>query len=162
LVKNNYNSLHRIFVTVGLLRLQKTEKIGLQSLLEVSDLWGKDFGSGHVGFQLAPRINAIGRLGDPTDGLRMIISDDYVFARNIAKKLDLENKKRKSIEKDILNEAKQMVLNDSSYQENKVLVLYQALWHQGVIGIVASRIVEHFHKPCLMISVLPTPFVNSR
>lgn len=142
---------NRIFVTVGLLRLQKTEKIGLQSLLEVSDLWGKDFGSGHVGFQLAPRINAIGRLGDPTDGLRMIISDDYVFARNIAKKLDLENKKRKSIEKDILNEAKQMVLNDSSYKENKVLVLYQALWHQGVIGIVASRIVEHFHKPCLMI-----------
>ncbi|OED35304.1 single-stranded-DNA-specific exonuclease RecJ [PVC group bacterium (ex Bugula neritina AB1)] len=144
---------NRILVSKGLNELSVTKKIGLKSLLSVCGLSGKPLNVGHIGFQIAPRINARGRLGDPSDVLKMFVSKDENFAYDIAQKLNDDNQERKAIEKNILEEAHQMIKEniDGNYQ-GKVLVLYKPHWHEGVIGIVASRLLEAYYKPVIMMA----------
>ncbi len=144
---------NRIFVRHGLeLLSQKSTRPGVSELKKITGLDGSRVGTSQVGFALAPRINAVGRMGSSDKGLRLLITDNRDEARYLARELDQENKYRQSIEKEIISESYQMIEDEGLNEKYKGLVLYSENWHQGVIGIVASRVVEKFHKPTIIIT----------
>ncbi|ACV63103.1 single-stranded-DNA-specific exonuclease RecJ [Desulfofarcimen acetoxidans DSM 771] len=143
---------NRILVKYGLPYLTKTSKKGLIALIKASGLRG-DITSGQVGFVLAPRLNAAGRLGDPFMAVELLLTEDEAQANQIAVVLDEKNRKRKSVEDAALKEAIQMIEREISFKQSKVLVLASEEWHPGVIGLVASRLVERYYKPVLAIAL---------
>lgn len=143
---------NRIFVKYGLMELTNSAKPGIVALKEVSGLKDVPINTGMVGYRLAPRINASGRVGKGTDGVRLLTSDSYEEAMEIAKLLDDGNKERQGLEEVILKEAKEMV-ESTSLLHRRSLVLASENWHPGVIGIVASRIAETYYRPTVMISI---------
>jgi single-stranded-DNA-specific exonuclease len=144
---------NRIFTKFGIKQIARTTKPGLKSLSFVSGLMGKDISTGQVVFILAPRINALGRLGDAGQAIRLLSTRDERIASDIARKLDEENKRRKQIDETTLNEALTQMEEVVDFENDRAIVLANEGWHQGVIGIVASRLVEKYHLPTVMISV---------
>jgi len=145
---------NRVLTKFGIKQIARTTKPGLKSLTFVSGLMGKDISTGQVVFILAPRINALGRLGDAGDAIRLLSTRDERVASEIARKLDEENKRRKEIDEMTLREALDQIDEIVDLDTDRAIVLAGQNWHQGVIGIVASRIVERFHLPTIMISVI--------
>jgi single-stranded-DNA-specific exonuclease len=143
---------NRRMVKCGLEQMSDTDKIGLQALLAVCDLNGKKIDAGHVGFILGPRLNAAGRLMSARVGVELLLSDDKVLAMDLAQKLNEENSERQLIEKQILAKAENQ-LAEVDVAAQKVLVLAGEDWHTGVIGIVASRLVEKYYKPVVIIGI---------
>lgn len=143
---------NRVFVVNSLNNIEKTENIGLRTLLDVCKLKDKKINSGHIGFVIAPRINAAGRIGSADVGVKLFTTDDEEEARKLAEFLDEENRNRQQLENEILEEAIAMIREDLRYTREKVLVLYKENWHHGVIGIVASRIVEEYYKPTIILT----------
>lgn len=141
---------NRILVSHGLQRINKSDKCGIRALIQVAAL-KDEINSYHIAFQIAPRLNAVGRLSDAKIAVDLFTTNDYDKALQIAKFLDNENKRRQTIEEDILKDALLMLSDGSAYEEDKVLVLVSDKWHHGVVGIVASKLVERFHKPVLML-----------
>ena len=144
---------NRILVKNGLLAMQQTNNIGLQALIQVSGLKGKKLSAGQIGFTIAPRINAAGRIGDADSAVRLLTAEDFDEAMELAELLDKENKHRQQIEADIHQQALDLLEGDKSYHKENFLVLYKEDWHHGVIGIVASRIVEKYYRPVVILSV---------
>ncbi len=144
---------NRILTKFGIKQIARTTKPGLKSLAFVSGLMGKDISTGQVVFILAPRINALGRLGDAGQAIRLLATRDERAAAQIARKLDQENKRRKEIDEKTLNEALAQMAEVTDLDNDKAIVLAGEGWHQGVIGIVASRLVERYHLPTVMISI---------
>ena len=144
---------NRVLTRFGIPQISRTTKPGLKSLTFVSGLMGKDISTGQVVFVLAPRINAIGRLGDAKEAIRLLSTRDEVVAQEIARKLDDDNRKRKRIDEDTLNEALAQLEEIADLENDRAIVLAGEGWHLGVIGIVASRIVERYHLPTVMISI---------
>ncbi|MDF1545764.1 MAG: single-stranded-DNA-specific exonuclease RecJ [bacterium] len=144
---------NRILTNFGLDQISRTTKPGLKSLTFVSGLMGKDISTGQVVFILAPRINALGRLGDARQAIRLLATKDESIASEIARKLDSENKRRKSIDEGTLKEAMAQMEEVTDLGSDRAIVLAGEGWHQGVIGIVASRLVERHHLPTVMISI---------
>jgi len=144
---------NRILTKFGMRQISRTTKPGLKSLTFVSGLMGKEIGTGQVVFILAPRINAIGRLGDAQLAIKLLTTKDERIAAEIARKLDRENQRRKDIDEKTLNEALEQIRETVDLDSDRAIVLASEGWHQGVIGIVASRIVERFHLPTVMIAV---------
>ena len=149
---------NRILVKYGLDELTSGKRAGIKALKEVSGL-GTDLKSvpikaGSVGFQLAPRINAAGRLANANIGVQLLITEDDREAMEIARELDRENMDRQRLERDILLDAVQTV-DDSVFEicGKKGIVHAKKDWHPGVIGIVASRLVERYYKPAVVISL---------
>lgn len=144
---------NRIFVRHGLEILSgKDCRAGLKELKRVAGVDGGKVTTTHVGFGLAPRMNAVGRLGNSDKGLRLLITADRAQARYLADELDRENKDRQEIEKDIIEESFSRVEKNRLHEKYKGLVLYSKDWHQGVIGIVASRLVEKYHMPAIVLT----------
>lgn len=143
---------NRILVKMGLERLTKTENPGLKALIEVCGLNDKKIDSSNVGFAIAPRLNAVGRVSKATAGVELLITNDPEHAHQLASLLDEENSARQAIEKLILAKAEEQ-LEKIDINAAKVLVLSGEDWHSGVIGIVASRLVDKYYKPVIMISV---------
>jgi single-stranded-DNA-specific exonuclease len=144
---------NRIFVKHGLeLLSRKDTRLGITELKKITGLDGARIGTSQVGFALAPRINAVGRMGSSDKGLRLLITDDLSEAKYLASELDSENKSRQHIEKEIISESYKMIEAGKLNEKYKGLVLYSESWHQGVIGIVASRVVEKFHRPTIIIT----------
>ncbi len=141
---------NRILVAHGLREIERTNNIGLRALLRVSGLMGKPVTPGRVGFVLAPRINAAGRLGDAELALRLLTSRDEREVQQAAALLNQENLKRQEIEKEIAEAASEQVGREGASE--KVLVLAARDWHPGVIGIVASRMVGQFYRPAILIA----------
>lgn len=141
---------NRILVKNGLLLLGEAKRPGIFALKEVSSLPpAAPMGSGQVGFSLAPRINAAGRLGSPQTALDLLLAPDLSSARPLAAELEKLNQQRRKIEDDILTQA----LEQAREQSGRAgLVLFDESWHQGVIGIVASRVVEHSNRPALLLT----------
>ena len=139
---------NRVLVSYGLKQLSAASRVGVQALKEVSGVTG-EVGCGAVGFRLAPRINAAGRLEDAALGLEMLLTSDSAKARTIAQALEDSNAERQALERDTLEEARAM-LADGACRGRKSIVLGSELWHPGVIGIVASRIAELFHRPVIL------------
>jgi single-stranded-DNA-specific exonuclease len=142
---------NRILVQHGLDTLARAARPGVRALKEVAKLETEGpVSAGQVGFHLGPRINAAGRLDDATLGLRLLRTRSLTEARELAEKLDEANTERREIERRILEEA----LAQAEQREGaRALVLWGEGWHPGVVGIVAARVVERFHKPTLVIGV---------
>lgn len=144
---------NRILIKHGLRYLATTRKKGLRALMEVAGIGRKrEFFTDTVGFILGPRINASGRLSSALQALRLLLTEDEREAKVLAEGLDKENRKRQSIEEDILKEAMLKVERDVNFKDHKVIVISSDKWHPGVIGIVASRIVEKFYRPTILVA----------
>jgi single-stranded-DNA-specific exonuclease len=144
---------NRTLVRFGLKMLEQSRWAGVRALLEVTGLSGKPIRSGQVGYVLAPRLNAAGRIGDAMDGLNLLLCDDERQAHDLARSLDTINARRQEIDERILNEAVEEIESGVDLKESHGLVLARDGWHPGVIGIVASRVVERYHRPTIMIGL---------
>ncbi|NMB25376.1 MAG: single-stranded-DNA-specific exonuclease RecJ [Firmicutes bacterium] len=144
---------NRILVHLGLEAFAR-ESVGLQALLKVAGLDdGRDLSATNLAFGLAPRLNALGRLDDASTGVRLLLSEDPDEARGLAKMLDEANQERRAIERAITEEAMARVEAELDMDEEWAIVLASPDWHPGVIGIVASRLVEKYHRPTILISL---------
>jgi single-stranded-DNA-specific exonuclease len=131
-------------------------KVGLRALIDVCGLTGKTIDSYHIGFMLAPRVNAAGRMSTPDIAARLFLADDEALAeevRQLALQLDGENVKRQDEEAEILAIAKKIVQTDPEVGARSILVVAGDGWHRGVIGIVASKLMDTFHRPAIVISI---------
>ena len=144
---------NRIFTKLGMDQIARTSKPGLKSLIFISGILGQKIGTGQVVFILAPRINAIGRLGDAELAIKLFTTKDESKAAELARTLDEENRRRKNIDEITLEEALELIEQSVDLANDKAIVLASSGWHQGVIGIVASRLVERFHRPTIMIAI---------
>jgi single-stranded-DNA-specific exonuclease len=143
---------NRIYVKAGLEVLATSSRLGLKALLDVSRMTGRCLDVWDVAFKLAPRLNAAGRLRHGSMGCELLTTGSYETARSIAWELNSENNRRKEIEKLILSDvAQQLKANPDLLQRS--VVLAQQGWHQGVIGIVASRLVNRYVRPVVLIAV---------
>jgi len=143
---------NRVIVKHGLQSLSEPKSIGLEALIDSSGLSDREIGTGQVVFVLAPRINAVGRMGDAGRAVRLLTSDNKQQAKNIATILESENRHRKSIDEETFSQAFEIIESDFNPGEESFFVLHKQGWHPGVIGIVASRLVEKFYRPTLMIA----------
>jgi len=147
---------NRIIAKLGLGMLSKgPHKVGLRSLLDVCGLTGKEIDSYHIGFVLAPRVNAAGRMSSPDIAARLLLAADEGMAaeaRQLAAQLDAENVRRQQEEADIVAAARKAVETDLEVGSRTVIVVAGEGWHRGVIGIVASKLVDAFHRPAIVIS----------
>ncbi len=143
---------NRIFVKCGLRELTSSKRIGIQALKEVAGVSG-DVSCGAVGFRLAPRLNAAGRLEDAALGVELLLCNDRQKAKAMAAELDASNAERQALEQEILGEALAMVRDIPEQEERRSIILASEAWHPGVIGIVASRIVDMFHRPTILIAL---------
>lgn len=146
-------SENRVIVEKGLSALQNPIRCGVKALLEVSGVADKKVTASTIAFAISPRINAAGRIGTATTSVELLLTDDEKTAHEIARELDQSNKERQATEFDIHTEALEMIKNDKDFDKKNVIVLGKEGWHNGVIGIVCSRLVEQYHKPCILISV---------
>ena len=142
---------NRIFAKNGLKVIAKGKRPGIKALKDVSGIPDGDVDSTMVAFRLAPRMNASGRLSDAEDVVRLLISTTYEEAYLLAKKIDNENTQRQKIGRKILAEAKAMI--DSTEDFKGPLVLSSPGWHQGVVGICASRLSDEFFVPTVLLAV---------
>ncbi len=143
---------NRIIADKGLKLMQNPSRAGLRAIMEVAGILGKKITSSSIAYSIAPRLNAAGRLGSASTAVELLLTNDMERAREIAAGLDEENKLRQATEKQIFDEALSMIAADPNFEKKKVIVLFQEDWHQGVIGIVASRLTDIYYKPCILIS----------
>ncbi len=143
---------NRVLVTHGLKELTRGNRPGVRALKDVAEVSGMDITAGTVGFRLGPRINAAGRLDDASVGLQCLLAKDYESALPLARALDSANAERQQIERSMLNGAIEQA-EAAVGRGARGLVLSSPDWHPGVVGIVASRIVERFHRPTILIGV---------
>ena len=143
---------NRVLVHHGLNILKNLEKPGLKTLLELAGLKGQ-VSVGQLVFSIAPRINAAGRLGDANRAVELLVTDDQDKARLLAKELDNENKRRQMIQQAVVDEALLKVNAEADLKNENALVLANAGWHPGVVGIVASKIKEEFNRPTIIIAL---------
>ncbi len=145
---------NRILVRHGLARLRQQPPVGLKALIEVAKLAPANLRASDVGFGLAPRLNAAGRLGCARLVVDLLTTADGRHADELARFLEEQNGKRKTLERDMLKSAREMV-EAGAADGDPALVLASPDWHAGVIGIVASRLVELYGRPALMIALRP-------
>ncbi|MBI1869667.1 MAG: single-stranded-DNA-specific exonuclease RecJ [Chlamydiae bacterium] len=143
---------NRIFVKQGLERLLKTECLGLSMLLKEIGLEGRSITTSDVGFKIAPRLNAAGRVGTAYDAVHLLLVKEKEKASTLAQTLDLSNRKRQELEQATYEEAADLLQAQTNGGEDWVLVLHKEEWPLGVIGIVASRILRLMHRPVFIIS----------
>jgi single-stranded-DNA-specific exonuclease len=147
---------NRVIAKLGLQMLSKgPHKVGLRSLLDVCGLTGKDIDSYHIGFVLAPRVNAAGRMSSPDIAARLLLASDEALgeeARALAEQLNTENIRRQQEEAEIVAQARKVVETDLEIGSRTVIVVAGEGWHRGVIGIVASKLVDAFHRPAIVLS----------
>jgi single-stranded-DNA-specific exonuclease len=144
---------NRSLVIAGLRALASTQKPGLQALMRVAHVDPAAVDAGHIGFRLAPRINAAGRLGHPRAALDLLLTEDAGDARALADRLEELNRDRQAVEDRILRAAIEQVEEwPDAKRRRRAYVLWGEDWHEGVIGIVASRLVERYHRPIVLIA----------
>ncbi len=143
--------INRIFAKFGMAMASTSEKPGIRSLIDASGLEGAPLKAGSVAFRLAPRINAAGRMGDAYPSFELLTTDDAAAARTIAQTLGKLNADRQRIEETALVEAIACIEKDGIH-ERPAIVVASEKWHAGVIGIVASKLVEKYRLPAIVIS----------
>ena len=144
---------NRVIAHFGLLGLKRCALPGVQALIQSAGLSAEKLDTYHVGFQLAPRLNACGRMGHAADAVEMLTTATAARAREIAIKLEKANAQRKSTEKQIAEQAMRQIEElGLDAPDNHAIVVGADGWHAGVVGIVASRIVDRFHRPAIVLS----------
>jgi len=148
---------NRVIAKLGLQLLSKgPHKVGLRALIERAGLAGKQIDSYHIAFMMAPRINAAGRMSTPDIATRLLLAADDDMedeARSLAEQLETENTRRRQEEQDIVARARKIIETDPEVGAHAILVVAGEGWHRGVIGIVASKIVDTFYRPTIVLSV---------
>jgi single-stranded-DNA-specific exonuclease len=142
---------NRVFVRRGLAMMRETKNVGLASLIRSSGLSDKEITAGRVGFILAPRLNALGRMDRALRGVELLLTENVSEALDIARHCEERNRERQDLDRQILDEALRRV--DRMPDDTWGIVLADAAWHPGVIGIVASRVVEQTGRPTFLIAV---------
>ena len=143
---------NRVFVKRGLQSLSQTDRAGLYALIRNSGLSNKQITASNVSYTLVPRINAVGRLGLSGKSVELLLTENEEEASEIATAMGYDNAERQQIEKDILQSIDKIVMSEPSLVMDKIIVIDGEGWHQGVVGIVASRIREIYGKPAIVIS----------
>ena len=143
---------NRVLVKYGLKLMSETGNAGLRALIRASGLEGKPLTAGRIGYILAPRLNAVGRLGNAMRGVELLLTDDPGEANEIARELEELNQRRQSLDRTTLDEAMRLV-DAIDLDQTYGLVIAKQGWHAGVIGIVASRIVEQVSRPVVMVAL---------
>ncbi len=141
---------NRVFVRHGLKLLRETRRVGLAALFEVGGIQlGSEITPFDISFRIGPRINASGRLGDASEPIKLLLGADLQECRQTAMDLDASNRDRQAIERAIAEEAESRVKD--AYGEDPGIILFHPEWHAGVVGIVASRLTNRFHRPALVL-----------
>jgi single-stranded-DNA-specific exonuclease len=142
----------RYLLQRGMRRLRQTQRVGLQALMQMARINPQHLTTDHIGFGLAPRLNALGRLGDANLAVELLTTDDLSRARILAAQLEGLNSQRQLLTAQIYAAAQEQIANDPTLLDSHALVVSGPRWHPGVIGIVASRLVETYDRPTLLIS----------
>ena len=145
---------NRVLVRFGLRVLQRTRRVGLQALMREADVgrWAAVRAT-DLAFRVAPRLNSAGRMGDATDGLRLLLTDDPAEAERLAREIDRHNDARREVDRTILREARELLAETYDPARDRIVVLWREGWHPGVLGIAASRLVDELHRPVALITV---------
>jgi single-stranded-DNA-specific exonuclease len=143
---------NRILMWAGLDRLRTEPRIGIQALMNLIRLPHSELDTKKIVFSIGPRINAAGRMGDASAAVRLLIASDELEAKLMARELEGINAKRRDTDTTTMNEAVQQIEEQLNMDRISALVLFDANWHLGVIGIVASRLVDQYHRPAIMLS----------
>ena len=144
---------NRIFSKIGLEIISEGRRIGIKALKEKSGMGLNVVGAQDASFKLIPRINAAGRVGSPKDAVNLLLTGDVDEAHRLASVLDSYNRERQEIERNILNEILERIKARYGNEDIKSIVLASPDWHPGVIGIVASKLVDRYHRPAILISL---------
>lgn len=143
---------NRLLAKKGIKALQETDNIGLNALYRQMNVDKNTINEETIGFMLAPRINAIGRLGSADPAVELMLTDDPELAKELALEMEETNKERQAIVNQITEEAMDQVEHNYPLDENRVLIVGKEGWNAGVVGIVASRLVEKFYRPTIVLS----------
>ncbi len=144
---------NRIIAGYGLKALAQTKVAGLNALIETAGLTGKDIDSTHIGFRLAPMLNAAGRMGHSRLAVELLTSQNQLRCFKIAQYLKQQNEQRRQVERKIFKQADEMIKAAClDHPDRRTIVLSDEQWHTGVIGIVASRIIDKYYKPTILIN----------
>lgn len=141
---------NRIFTKTGLDLINSGSRTGINALIKESGSNKKSFDSEDIAFRLAPRINALGRIDHAKEAVELLLTDDPGIAGKIARQMNLMNTKRQNIERQILDDILEFIDNNPDALEHQSIILSSPSWHQGVLGIVASKMVERFHRPVIL------------
>lgn len=143
---------NRILMKAGLQMIQSSPRVGIKALMELIKMPIEDITTSKIVFSIGPRINAAGRMGDASTAVKLMIAESYNEAKALAFELESINLKRRDKDSLTMEEALVQIDDDLDIDEISTLVLYKKDWHLGVIGIVASRLVDMFHRPAIMLS----------
>ncbi len=144
---------NRIIVREGLKHLTRTKNLGLQALMESSGIRGKNITPIFVSYILGPRLNASGRMATADTALELLLCSDKDRADELAGLIEGYNRQRQKIENNILEEAQAIIDKEINFKEHKIIVIAKEDWHQGVLGIVASKLADRFYRPTILISL---------
>jgi single-stranded-DNA-specific exonuclease len=144
---------NRIFTKIGLDLITEGRRVGLRALMEICGIDSQVIDTVKASFCLIPRINAAGRIASASEAVQLLLTDDMEEARRIAYNLELYNRKRQTMEKDILKEILEEIEKTTDPEKVKSLVFASYKWHPGVIGIVASKLVDRYYRPTILISL---------
>ena len=145
---------NRILVKEGLEQINRNPRPGILALIRSSNMEPGNLTSGQIVFTIAPRVNAVGRLGDAERAVKLFITKDKEEAFNMAHVLEEENYERRKIDVDTFDDALELVENSLDLEKELAIILHQESWHPGVIGIVASRLVEKYYRPTIMLTTV--------
>jgi single-stranded-DNA-specific exonuclease len=145
---------NRIITKIGLQKINTEPRPGLRAIIESSGLKLGKISTGQIVFVLAPRINAVGRMGDATRAVKLLTSTDYTVAHELAQILEEENRNRRKVDEATFSKAQQLVETLLEVDSDPAIVLHHEEWHPGVIGIVASRLVEKYYRPTIMMTTV--------
>jgi single-stranded-DNA-specific exonuclease len=143
---------NRILVKSGLSLLRESQRPGVRELMRVSGMKkGQEITTYDISFRLAPRLNAMGRLGPAGEAVRLLTTDNESEAVRIAERMDSLNTQRQAIENRILSQAREMINRTAEFEKHQTIVLCDPSWHRGIVGIVASKILEEHYRPTLIL-----------
>ncbi|MFY9223722.1 MAG: single-stranded-DNA-specific exonuclease RecJ [Blastocatellia bacterium] len=144
---------NRVIAKCGLEQLSKSRNIGLQSLFEIAGVSGRPITCYDIGYRIAPRINAVGRMGGASSAVELFSAPNQETAVLLAREMNEQNTARQRTEADIIGEIMSQLENTKTYDDDRVIVLAGEGWHRGVIGIAASKVVEKTHRPAVVIAI---------
>ncbi len=145
---------NRILTKIGLEQINAKPRPGIQALIDSSGTQPGKISTGQIVFVLSPRINAVGRMGDASRAVQLLTSEDEYTASQLAQVLEEENRNRRKIDEETFAQAQELVETTVLHTANPAIVLHHQNWHPGVIGIVASRLVEKYYRPTIMLTTI--------
>ncbi|MFA5116488.1 MAG: single-stranded-DNA-specific exonuclease RecJ [Candidatus Omnitrophota bacterium] len=147
------NGENRIIAKQGLKKLSETKRPGILALIEQSGIKKRPLGTMAVSFMICPRLNANGRMDSAETSLELLLSDSMARAQELAKLTNSNNQQRQKVEEKIFQEAQGLIDKEVNFKEHRVIVLAGEGWHQGVLGIVASKLADRFYRPTILLSL---------